>query len=161
MAKLRSNAKALKSFARSLEAHAEKWEIVASGETWKPESEGEFIIGTITARNVIDTKYGEKSQVVITTQEGVSHSLFSGMADLKILNRIPLNSPVKVEYQGTKKVKGRAASKNVFIVRKPVNIQLEEDWTGGKYYDKLEDGDAGKGGRGKAKKSRNAKRKAR
>lgn len=124
---MKSKKQSLAQFTNSLKAHSIKWEKVQSGLIWKPESEGENIIGVVAARNVIDTKFGLSPQIEIRNGDK-AYLLLSSKAGLKVLNRIPLETPVRVTYVGTQRIEGRKTLMDVFNVETPRGTKLEEDW---------------------------------
>lgn len=129
----------LAQFKKAVQRHNVKFEKVQSGSIWKPETEGESIMGVVTARNVIDTKYGLSPQVEIRDGE-TAYLLLTGKAGLKVLNRIPLECPVRVTYKGTQKIAGRKTLMDVFDVEKAKGMLLDtEDWAA-QYYKKEKGG---------------------
>lgn len=128
----------LAQFKKAISAHSIKWEKVQAGMIWKPEKQGESCLGVLVARNVIDTKFGLAPQVEIRNGED-SYLLLSSKAGLKILNRVPLETPVRVTYTGTQSVKGRKTLMDTFNVETPEGTKLEEDWAV-EYYKKEKGG---------------------
>lgn len=149
---MKSNKKqSLSQFKKAVQTHNVTFEKVQNGLVWKPEKSGESIIGIVSARNVIDTKYGLSPQVEIRDGE-TAHLVLTSKAGLKVLNRIPLETPVRVTYKGTKKIAGRKTLMDVFDVEKDKRAELEkEDWAA-QYYKKE------RGKRGKASKRNNGKK---
>lgn len=139
--KSKSN-KALAQFKKSVQAHNVKFEKVQSGSVWKPEKSGESVCGIIAARNVIDTKFGLSPQVEIRDGE-TAYLLLTSKAGLKVLNRIPLETAVRVTYKGTKKIEGRKTLMDVFDVEKDKAVDLEKDDWAAQYYKKEKGGKRG------------------
>lgn len=152
---MRSNkpSKSFAAFSKSVKAHAVKWQTVKSGLVWKPETEGESIIGVIAGRTVIDTKFGLAPQIEIRNPEtDETYLLLSSKAGLRVLNRVPLETPCRVTYEGTKPIPKRKQVMDVFNVEIPVNTKLEaQDWAA-QYYKQR------KGGKAKGKAVKTAKR---
>lgn len=129
----------LAQFKKAVQKHNVKFEKVQSGNIWKPETEGESVIGIVAARNVIDTKFGLSPQVEIRDGQ-TAYLLLTSKAGLKVLNRIPLECPVRVTYKGTQKIAGRKTLMDVFDVEKAQGIALDkEDWAA-QYYKKEKGG---------------------
>lgn len=129
----------LAQFKKSLQAHNVQFEKVQNGLIWKPEKAGESCVGIISARNVIETKFGLSPQVEIRAGE-TAYLLLTSKAGLKVLNRIPLETCVRVTYKGTQKIEGRKTLMDVFEVEKDKKVPLEkEDWAAG-YYKKEKGG---------------------
>lgn len=129
----------LAQFKKAVQTHNVKFERVQSGSIWKPETDGESIVGIVAARNVIDTKFGLSPQVEIRDGQ-TAYLLLTSKAGLKVLNRIPLECPVRVTYKGTQKIAGRKTLMDVFDVEKAVGVMLDkEDWAAG-YYKKEKGG---------------------
>lgn len=135
----------LAQFKKAVQKHNVKFEKVQSGSIWKPETEGESVMGIVAARNVIDTKFGLSPQVEIRDGQ-TAYLLLTSKAGLKVLNRIPLECPVRITYKGTQKIAGRKTLMDVFDVEKAQGVPLDkEDWAA-QYYKKE------KGGKRKATK---------
>lgn len=129
----------LAQFKKAVQKHNVKFEKVQSGSIWKPETDGESIMGIVAARNVIDTKFGLSPQVEIRDGQ-TAFLLLTSKAGLKVLNRIPLECPVRVTYKGTQKIAGRKTLMDVFDVEKAQGIALDkEDWAA-QYYKKEKGG---------------------
>lgn len=141
----------LAQFKNAVKAHAVKWEKVQSGLIWKPEKEGESCIGIVSARNLIETKFGLAPQVELRDGDK-AYLLLTSKAGLKVLNRVPLETPVRVTYTGTQRIEGRKTMMDVFNVEVVQGTKLEEDWAS-QYYKKE------KGGKRKAAPKSGAKRK--
>lgn len=124
----------LAAFKNAVKKHQVKWETMQNGLIWKPEMEGEEIFGIATARNVIDTKYGLAPQIELRDNDKV-YLLLSSKAGLRVLNRVPLGTPCKVKYEGTRRIKGRKTLMDVFDVQCPAGTTLENDWAT-QYYKK-------------------------
>lgn len=139
---MKSKKQTLAQFKKSVQAHNVQFEKVQNGLIWKPEKSGESIIGIIAARNVIETKFGLSPQVEIRDGE-TAHLLLTSKAGLKVLNRIPLETAVRVTYKGTQKIEGRKTLMDVFDVEKDKRVTLEkEDWAA-QYYKKEKGGKRG------------------
>lgn len=128
----------LAQFKKAISAHSIKWEKVQAGTIWKPEKQGESCLGVLVARNVIDTKFGLAPQVELRDNDQ-SYLLLTSKAGLKVLNRIPLETPCRVTYTGTQSVKGRKTLMDTFNVEMAEGTKLEEDWAV-EYYKKEKGG---------------------
>lgn len=109
---------------------------VVSGMAWKPTEEGDTIAGQIVSRTVIDTKFGQCPQLEVHGESGEVYTVLSNKADLRILNRVPVGTAIKLVYQGTAKVAGKKTPKDVFDVYIPLKCTLEADWTNGDFYNR-------------------------
>lgn len=117
----------LAQFKKAVSKHSIRWEKVQAGMIWKPEKQGESCEGLLVARNVIDTKFGLAPQVELRDGDQ-SYLLLTSKAGLKVLNRVPLETPCRVTYTGTQSVKGRKTLMDTFNVEIAAGTKLEEDW---------------------------------
>ena len=116
--------KTVKQFQKSAKIH---WQKIVAGLIWKPETAGEQIQGLVANRQTIETKFGIAPQLEIRDGD-TSALLLTSKAGLKLLNRVPLGTPVRVTYTGTKAVKGRKTMMDTFTIETPVGTELEDDW---------------------------------
>lgn len=94
-----------------------------SGETWKPENEGDSIIGTLTA---VKSDVGiNKSKVYMIQEDGKDDPTSvwgSTVLDTKF-QEIPVSSKVKIEYLGKVKSKAPQPYKDFKVLYK-----APDDW---------------------------------
>jgi len=106
-----------------------QWQVIRHFQSWKPEKVGDFIQGVVVGRKVIETKFGSSPQIEIANEgTGEVVALLSGKAGLRVLNRVPLETLVRVEYLGEKKVPGRKVMMDDFEVAIPATAKLGADF---------------------------------
>lgn len=106
-----------------------EWRRLNTGSFWKPGKRGECRIAEITDRRVVDTKYGVSPILdLVDIKTGELFSVWSGTADLRKLNCVPLGGVVRITYEGEQKIPGRKQMKEGYNVDVKADVKLVPDW---------------------------------
>lgn len=106
-----------------------RWQVIRHFQAWKPEKVGDSIQGVVVGRKVIETKFGSSPQVELADKKtGEVLALLTGKAGLRVLNRVAIDTLVRVTYLGEKRVPGRKIMMDDFEVAVPLDSKLGADF---------------------------------
>lgn len=106
-------------------------------DSWQPEKLHEKFTGVIVDQHLGETKFGTKPFIVVASVDtGETVSVISASAQLRGLNKYPLQTYVELEFLGKEValIAGKRKKINRYAAYVDKRAKAGDDWTGGKYY---------------------------
>lgn len=102
----------------------------AEGSLWVPRKRGETFEGVLVEKRMANTRFGPKPLISLADQEtGEIVSLFVGNLKLRRLYRVPIETPIKLVYNGEETIMIGRRKKKVPDIRGyyPRGVTLEPE----------------------------------